>query len=105
MATDEHGLPVPSEERPLPWDFCDNRGSWQEREGLDTREFWAERDDAEFARHAANNIVECRDIVRRLAEKYAKAVAYGTIVTPEMADASRLWAKMKREANGDDVQV
>lgn len=45
---------------------------------------------------------EMHELVRRLAEKYAKAVAYGTIVTPEMRDASKLWSKMQREAEGDE---
>ena len=100
MANDEHGMPVPSEDRPLPWDFCDNRDSWKERDGLDLREFWAELDDAEFAKHAANNIIECREIVRRLAEHYKTEPSEtfcGNKLYRICDDAARLWAKMQRE--------
>lgn len=95
MSLDEHGMPMP-DERLLPI-AVGEYGEVVDRDGEEI-EFWV---DPVFFAHAANNIVECRDIVRRLAEKYAKAVAHGTLVTPEMRDASKLWIKMRREVKGD----
>jgi len=105
--SDEHGMPVPIYAHG-PFKMIPNEGlSYQEMYLIVDGENnvicpISEPDVGEFFAHAANNIVECRDLVRRLAEKYARAVAYGTIVTPEMSDASKLWTKMQREAKGDE---
>lgn len=109
MATDEHGLPMPHNESPLPWSSSGNdEWAWVKTEtgkgnyetGVCEPYF---RSDADFIAHAANNIVECRDIVRRLA-KWAKSDLMDDI-DDIIDDAVRTLDRMKREANGDDVQV
>lgn len=104
MAKDEFGMPVPHEDSPLPWK--EHLGgieaaneSWVLEDGfLDDRDLF-------FAIHAANNIIEAREIVRRLAiwhdeaSKPSGSLSFNLIRISE--DAARLWAKM-REDVGDD---
>lgn len=108
--TDSYGLPVPSDESPLPWRLC---GLFEIMSSNET--YVSELDeslgdiDAEFIVHAANNIIACREIVRRLAgwdKKYPKGTIHSFNAEKEhdaiAADAANLWDKMQEEAKGGD---
>ena len=101
MASDEHGMPVPDQSSPLPWERFDSYGI-VDANGDEVvcvvRKAFIATADCKFAVHAANNIIECRDIVRRLAEP--GAVEIRVVVEQIAADAARLWAKMKAESEG-----
>lgn len=84
--TDEHGMPLP-DERLLPVAIGDC-GQVTDRDGEEI-ELWV---DPEFFVHAANWIVPCREIVRRLA--FSKLSLEGEIWDLRM-DAANLWAEMK----------
>ena len=93
MSRDEHGMPLPLEEIPLPlWidkvKFVDTvRDSLDEEVNL-----W---DMPEFFVHAANNIIPAREIVRRLAE-WSKSDSMDDFI-PVIRDAEKLLAKMQSE--------
>lgn len=103
MAKDEHGMPVPSDESPLPWKWVDTLTATGSEIHADNEfvdgpvgEIYVSDDNDRFVKHAVNNIIECRNIVRRLAEYYE---SYGLpLILGE--DADRLWAKMKEESEG-----
>ena len=90
-------MPLPSETNPLPWkideadefDLCNSTGSLVVFQVSTT-------DDTEFIIHAANRIIECRDIVRRLAENEEKTLDQWVSI---YEDAKELWAKMKKTGN------
>lgn len=87
MSRDEHGMPLP-DERLLPVAIGDC-GQVTDRDGEEI-ELWV---DPEFFVHAANWIVPCRDIVRRLADGGTigdKALMYQLVT-----DAANLWDEMK----------
>ena len=93
--SDEHGMPVPPEEIPMPlWidreQFVDTvRDKHDEEVNL-----W---DMPEFFVHAANHIISCREIVRRLAE--SKSVQDLLAIA---SDAEKLWAKMQAKGGVDE---
>lgn len=97
MANDEHGMPVPPEHLPLKlWveheKFVD---TVRDRDDLEVN-IW---DMPEFFVHAANWIIPCREIVRRLAEWLASDGSKESEF--DIADdAAKLWAEMQRDAKG-----
>lgn len=99
---DEHGMPLPLEEIPLPlWidkvKFVDTvRDSLDEEVNL-----W---DMPEFFVHAANNIIPAREIVRRLAEcsNVKNLEEFQILAARIVDDAAKLWANMQRDAKGGD---
>ena len=97
MRTNDAGIAVPSEERPTPWEFVDRRGSWQERDGLDIRQVFAECDDAAFALVAINYHERMADIVRQLAEWNDKPDFDAVEVMGLAEHAAALWAEYRKE--------
>lgn len=89
--SDEHGMPVPTEQIPTPlWidreQFVDTvRDKHDEEVNL-----W---DMPEFFVHAANWIVPCREIVRRLAE--LGSIGDRALMYQLVEDAAKLWDEMK----------
>lgn len=63
-------------------------------------------DDFDFTIHAANWIIPCREIVRRLSVWYDESGKPGGSVSFNVIEVSRdaasLWAKMQEEAKGGD---
>lgn len=97
MANDEHGLPVPCDENPLPWRLCGLFEIMSSNETYVSELGESLGDiDAEFIVHAANNIVEAREIVRRLAEPQALSLNEMEVI---IQDAARIWAKMQEEVS------
>lgn len=102
MSRDEHGMPLPSDESPLPWRLC---GLFEIMSSSET--YVAELGeslgdiDAEFIVHAANWIIPCRDIVRRMAEATTKEVSPAESYRKIGYEATKLWLKMKEA--GDDT--
>lgn len=93
---DEHGMPMPDAGSWLPWS---NEGDEiiSENESNVTALMYPE--DADFIVHAANHIIPCRDIVRRLARWQHGGMSSGNI-NDIAADAALIWAEMQREAKG-----
>lgn len=103
MNRDEHGMPLPYVQSPLPW-----KKQVGERGG---KEAWIITDairfpihesigvimeqDADFAAHAANWIIPCREIVRELAECHPSD--WDMVATK----AKKLWDEMLKGA-GDE---
>lgn len=100
MATDEHGMPMPVCGKVIVEQFGDEYHLLVDGDdGFQVvLTFCKTPDAASFFAHALNNVVECREIVRRLAN--SKGVSELLEITVE---ASKLWAKMQRESdtNGD----
>lgn len=59
-----------------------------------------EREVAEIMIHAANHIIEARDIVRRLAE--LGSIGDRALLYQLAEDAAKLWDKMQREDKSDE---
>ena len=104
---DEHGLPVPEQSSPLPWrqfdtyEVVDANGN--EVVCVVRKAFITARD-CEYAVHAANWIIPCREIVRRLAEWLASDGSGGSEF--DIAEnAVKLWADMQRDAKGVDCET
>lgn len=92
---DEHGMPLLSEETPLPWkverdERISDRCGCKVEADLD-----GFPETLHFIVHAANWIIPCRDIVRRLAT-YTNERQLFVLVE----DAQKLWDEMQREAKG-----
>ena len=92
MSRDEHGMPLP-DNRLLPVRIGDC-GQVTDRDGEEI-EFWV---DPEFFTHAANNIIPCREIVRRLAEATKKEVNPAGSYQRIGYDAAKLWDEMLKGA-------
>ena len=99
---DEHGLPVPEQSSPLPWrqfdtyevvDANDNEVVCVVRKAFITSR------DCEYAVHAANWIIPCREIVRRLAEWVVDDPASDNLASIA-TDAAKLWDDVQRDAKG-----
>jgi hypothetical protein len=89
---DEHGMPLPSKNSPLPWQTTECWDLRDEDGGILAVDFSTQAD-AKFAVHAANHIIEAREIVRRLAEWWEnKEHPIGSLGI----EASRLWADMQK---------
>lgn len=102
---DEHGMPLPGDASPLPWSRNNERDLQADERRIDDYDgvrvagVWDD-DDCEFIVHAANHIIPCRDIVRRLAE-WIKSDLVSDF--DEIAlDAVKLWDEMQREKGGGD---
>ena len=87
MARDEFGMPLPGEDGTLPWSEI-----YGVVEDCDGYEICQAGKNSPFITHAANNIIECREIVRELA-KYKSVDDLLKIVV----DAQKLWSKMQEE--------
>ena len=111
MSRDEHGMPIPSKLTVLPvriadmMSECDRYShgevvidsSENESEVVGLYAFGS-REDMEFFVHAANWIIPCREIVRRLAEPDNLSLSEMEAV---IRDATILWSKMLKGA-GDE---
>lgn len=101
MARDEHGMPVPHEESPLPWREHSGGIEADDESWVLEDEFLADQD-LHFSIHAANWIIPCREIVRRLADFDCYMDIQESDVRGIIADAANLWAEMQRDAKGGD---
>lgn len=103
--SDEHGMPVPI--------YAHGPFKMIRNEGLSYQEMYlivdgennvicpiSEPDVGKFFVHAVNNIIECREIVRRLAE-WVKSDLMDEI-DDIIDDTVRTWDCMQREAKGDE---
>lgn len=101
---DEHGMPVPSDESPLPWAQNGVGGidSLYYRRVCDFEAF-SDSKNRDFTIHAANWIIPCREIVRRLAD--GGTIGDKALMYQLWEDAARLWAKMQRDALGGDGET
>lgn len=104
MARDKHGMPVPDENIQLPWisDSCRGINGKARYVAVSTLDAFFDRDSRDFAVHAANWIILCREIVRRLAEPQALSLNEMEII---IQDAAKLWAKMQEDAKGGDGEA
>lgn len=94
---DEHGMPVPPEHTPIPLWIEHERFTDTVRDADDQEvNLW---DSPEFFVHAANWIVPCREIVRRLGKPQALSLAEMEAI---MLDAANLWSEMQEDVKGGD---
>ena len=104
MARDEHGMPLPDEESPLPWE---KDGPWDvlDKSGLIVAYDCSTEKSRDFIVHAANNIIPAREIVRRLAEWHDEAAKPDGTLSFNLIEiagsAEKLWAKMQSEASDE----
>lgn len=96
---DEHGMPLPDAGSWLPWS---NEGDEILSENETNVTALMYHDDADFIVHAANHIIACREIVRRLIEWHFGPLDKHVSLCDIVADAKKLWAKMQKEAKGDE---
>jgi hypothetical protein len=94
--TDEHKMPLPSKNRPLPWIVSDYFNVQDNSSRLVVYEC-ATTADADFIVHAANYIIPCREIVRRLLEWHNGPIDKHVSLYDIANDAEKLWAKMRED--------
>ena len=100
--TDEHGMPLPSDDNPVPWRMCGLFEIMSSNETYVSELGESLGDiDAEFIVHAANWIIPCREIVRRLAEATTKEVNPAESYRRIGYEAAKLWIQMQKGA-GDE---
>lgn len=96
MSRDEHGMPLPCDDSPLPWP--EMHGVVEDCDGF---EICQAGENSSFIAHAANFITPCREIVRRLAEATTKEVSPAESYRKIGYEATKLWLKM--QGSGDDT--
>jgi len=101
---DQHGMPLPNKLSPLPWSMHQTSSlvysadGWTENaNGYRVEWVYAcSANDAVFKVHAANWIIPCRDIVRRLAE-WLESNGIKESEFDIADDAAKLWEEMIRD--------
>jgi len=92
MARDEHRMPVPGDESPLPW--SEMYGVVEDCDGF---EICQAGENSSFIAHAANYHHRLAEIVRRLA--FSKLSQESELWNLQM-DAASLWVEMQQDAKG-----
>jgi hypothetical protein len=97
MQRNEHGIAVPSEDNPMPWEF-DEHGYLMDGNGLpvtDDNGLYYSDDSEAYVQHAARYHPKLADIVRRLVD-WGNDVG-GDDVSDIARDAVGVWAEMRED--------
>lgn len=105
MPRDEFGMPLPDHESEIPWnvgeEVCKHGRLIRAKNGSPVAQTILPDVDPQFIVFAANNIRECREIVRRMIEWHRGPIDKHVSLCDIVADAEKLWSKMQKES-GDE---